>query len=346
MEKLSHGLHGLNKKIPEMILKRDLLSFSLQAFSLFACVFSAILWAVFGFDSTIDGTARILQGKAVADIGNGTHWSTVLNFFLIVFLISNYLSNKEIKGFHNFLISVFTPIVGMMTFEFVWVFLNDVFHQLPVEGYFANTLFGLGNIDIGMLIFGMILIPMSMFYFAFRISNKINVAPKASLNIAWLAFATSAILILTFSIIYGTPALLIRNTFALFFVAFADAVLVDATKNWGVKGMVGKYKINHRLALAGIVGVLSAFAFVSWITLPGVAAVKGSVMFPQTVYAFYSENSAPELLYVPNIMVHMANLVTKALVSAAVALAIIPKIELRNALLNPSNKVGNEVLEK
>lgn len=328
MQKVSQGLHGINKKLPELTLKRDLLSFSLQVGSIFICMFSAFLWVVFGFDSTVDGAIRTINGTMPIEMGNGTHFSTILNFFLIAFLISNYLSNREIKGFHNVLFSIFTPIVGMMAFEFVWVFLNDVFHQIPVEGYFANSMFGLGTIDLGMFILGLILIPTSVFYFAFRLSDKINVKPRVCVKIAWLSFTLSVAAIFFFSLIYGTPTILIRNTFALFFVAFADAVFIDATRNWSVHELIGKYKTSIRSSAITLAFLVAVVVLALWVFWPGAEVVKGSAMFPQTVYAFYhAGHSAPEILYVQNDMVHLFNVLAKALVSAAATLVMVPKIE-------------------
>lgn len=326
---LSHGLHGINKKIPEMILKRDLLSFSLQLFSLFACVFSAILWVIFGFDSTIDGISRLLLGKTPVDMGNGTHISTVLNLFLLVFLISNYLSKKDIKAFHNVLISIFTPIVGMMVFEFAWFIMDDVFHNIPVEGYPAITFFGMGKIDFGMLAFALTLIPTSVFYFAFILGQKILLADRTLLRFSEMAFLGVFSFIGIISIWVGTLTVLIRNCFALFFVAFADATFRDATKNWTQHDLIGKYKISFRKKEVLIATAVSAAIFLVWVFWPYFDVVKGS-LWPQTMYAFYSNTSAgPALVYVPNNAVRLLNVLAKAAVSAAAALAIVPRIEVK-----------------
>jgi hypothetical protein len=329
MEKIAKGLHSLNKKLPIIDLRRDFLSFTLQIFSLFGSAVTAIIWVIFGFDSTIDGIIHLIEGKQIIEMGNGTHISTALNVFILMFIISVYLSKKEIIGFHNILISVFTPIVAMMVFEFPWVILTDLFHNAPIEGYWAITLFGIGFIDVGMLIFALGLIPLSCFYFAYTIGRKILLAEKPLIRFSLMAYIGVFSFISIISLTIGTLDVLYRNLFALFFVAFAHSTLMDATENWTNRDIIDKYKLSHRTKQTLIMTAISIAVFLIWVFYPYFTTVKG-VYFPQTMYSFFETTSgSPDLIYLPNDGIHLINVVAKFVVSITATLAIIPKIEVR-----------------
>jgi len=318
---ISKGLHGINKKIPELNLQRDVLSFSLQIVSLFVCILMAAIWPIFGFDSTIYTASNTILGIPMepADFG-GLHLSTILNFFIICFLVSNYLSSKKIRAFHNVVVSIMTPIVAMMAFEFIWVFLTDVFHSTPVEGPWAITAYGLGFIDLGMLALGVVLIPLSVFYLTFHVTcNKICFSPKVSLNMSLAAATFSAGAILMFSIIFGTPSVLIRNSFGLLFFAFVHATLFDSRRG----DFILDFKPRTKQAL--VAAAAAAVVIAIWVFLPHFEVVKGA-LWPQTIYAFYEKGVVTRVLYVQNDVIHALNVLSKALTTGAVSLAIIPKI--------------------
>ena len=326
METIAKGLHGVNKKIPQMVLRRDVLSFSLQLLSLFVCVVSSILWVLFGFDSSVEQIVSVISNKPPTPAGAGFHISTILNFFLIAFLVSNYLSRKDVIGFHNVLVSIFTPIVAMMVFEFPWFILADLFHNSVVEGYWAITLFGLGSIDIGMLIFAMVLIPMSVFYFAF-LWAKGHIAVEKVIPFAIACAVMTATAVFCFSITFGTLTVLIRNTFSLFFLVFAHSTLMDAVANPMIKELATKYNIKQRIKGPLILTAASIAVFATWIWWPYFTQVKGN-MWPQTLYAFYTKSGQVDrFVWLQNDAVHALNVLSKALVTAAVTLAIIPKIK-------------------
>lgn len=328
MEKIAKGLHSINSRIPTIVLKRDFLSFGLQIASLFVCIISAALWPILGFDSTLDQLMSNLVGKHFVQAGAGTHLSTILTFFLVVFFISVYLSEKEIVGFHNVIVSVFVPIAGMMVFEFPWVALSDLAHQLPVEKYMAITLFGLGRIDPGMLIIGLFLIPTSIFYFSFMYT-KGRFAQKWWISVPLMVSGVVATTMLIFSLAYGTLTILIRNTFALFFLAFAHATFEDATRNWNIKGLATKYETKRRIKAPVIFSIVATATFVAWVFWPYFAQIKGAY-FPQTLYAFYADGIVSRVVWVPNNEIHALNVISKAFVSAATALAVIPVIKVRD----------------
>jgi hypothetical protein len=281
----------------------------------------AAIWPIFGFDSTINTVMKTIQGVPLepGDYG-GMHLSTVLNFFIIAFLVSNYLSSKKIRAFHNVIVSVITPIVAIMAFEFIWVFFTDIFHNVPVEGYWAITAYGLGFIDFGMLALGMVLIPMSVFYLSFHVAyNKINFSPKVSVNTSLAAATVSAGVILIFSIIFGTPTVLIRNSFAVLLFAFAHATLIDSRRG----DFILDFKPRTKQALA--IAAAAAVIFAIWVFLPHSQVIKGA-LWPQTIYAFYNKGVITQVLYVQNNVIHALNVLSKALTTGAVSLAIIPKI--------------------
>lgn len=332
MEKIQKGLHGLNAKLPKVSLQLDFLSFSLQQLSLFACIASAFMWAINGFDSTIDGWINVMEWKSPVEMGNGTHWSTLVNFFLLVFLISLYLSRKEVIGFHNVIISVFTPIVGMMVFEIPWHLLVDYFHNIHVEGYWAITGFGLGKLSIGMLIIGAFLVPTSLFYITFQaLFNRFS--DRVVVVVPWLVCAVSFVSVTAFSLMYGTPDILLRNSMGLFFGVFVHASLMDAMRNPTVKGLIGKkgykYKYKWRNITALTAGLISLSLFIAWIFYSDFGSfevIKGT-MFPQTVYAFYNAGNLDRFLWVQNDGIHFLNVASKFAVTFAVALLMVPKIE-------------------
>lgn len=296
------------------------------------CVLSTFFWALCGFDSTLDGWINVMEWKSPVNMGDGTHWSTLVNFFLIVFLISLYLSRKEIVGFHNVIISMFTPIVGMMVFEIPWHLLVDYFHSLPVEGYWAITGFGLGKLDVGMLIVGVFLMPTSLFYVTFQaLFNRFS--DKVVVTIPWLIFAVSFVSIIAFSLMYGTLDILLRNSMGLFFGVFVHASLMDAMRNPTVKGLLGKegykYKFKWRKFAGCLLLMVSLIIFLSWVfysSLGTFEVVKGT-MFPQTVYAFYNSGNLDSTLWVQNDGIHFLNVASKFAVTFAVALLMVPKIE-------------------
>jgi hypothetical protein len=281
----------------------------------------AAIWPIFGFDSTVNTVMKSIQGEALepADFG-GLHLSTVLNFFIIAFLVSNYLSSKKIIAFHNVIVSIMTPIVAIMVFEFIWVFFTDFFHSVPIEGYWAITAYGLGFIDFGMLALGMVLIPMSAFYFAFHLAyNKINFSPKAAVNMSLATATFSAGAILAFSIIFGTPTVLIRNSFAVMLFAFMHATLMDSRRGNLI------YEFKQRTGQAIILAAAAIVVLAIWVFLPHLEVVKGA-LWPQTIYAFYNKGVITQVLYVQNNVIHALNVLSKALTTGAVSLAIIPKI--------------------
>jgi hypothetical protein len=125
----------------------------------------------------------------------------------------------------------------------------------------------------------------------------------------------------------GTLSVLIRNTFALLFIAFDHATIMDAMRNYRVKELIGKYKIEWPRKLPALLLIFGAIVMSIWIFWPYYQNVQGHY-FPQTVYAFYQSNGdVSHYVYVANDAIHALNVLGKALVSVAITLLIIPKIK-------------------
>jgi len=305
----------------------DVLPRLLQVATVSICVLCVILWPIFGFDSTLQMVvARIVGKPIILEMTAGTHISTILNYALIIFLISFYLSKKEIVGFHNIIISIFVPIFAMFVFEWPWVIFTDMFHNSAVEGYLAITAYGLGTIDVGMLILGIALIPTSVFYLGVLFADR-YLERRLVMSFGILAGGVAATMLVVLSLVFGTPTVLIRNTFALFFVVFAHAVMMDATQNPNLPELRNKYTMSPRRDYVFVLAIASVTIFAIWMVWPYFEQVKGS-FWPQTVYAFYKNgiiDGTPRC--VPNDAVHFFNVLSKALVTAAATLWVIPIIK-------------------
>jgi len=326
MQSMNKGLHEINRRMIKLAFGVDLLSRALQVITISVCILSVILWPIFGFDSTLQMVFASITGKPITqEMAAGTHISTILNYALIIFLISFYLSKKEIVGFHNIIISVFVPIFAMFVFEWPWVIFTDMFHNSAVEGYWAISAYGLGTIDVGMLILGLALIPTSIFYIGVLWADK-HLERRLVMSFGILAGGFAATILVVVSLVFGTPTVLIRNTFALFFVVFAHAVMMDATQNPNVPEVRNKYAMSPRRDYVFVLAMASTTIFVIWIIWPYFTQIKGA-FWPQTIYAFYKNGIVDSVVFIQNDAVHAFNVLSKALVTAVATLLVIPIIK-------------------
>jgi len=292
---------------------------------------SATMWVIMGWDSTLHYTIFKITGQTGElgqSFGEGLHWTSLLNAFTIAFFVSVYLSRKKIEGFHNLAIGLFIPFVAFMLFEVIWVFFYDLFHNNPLGTPWALTLYGTREpINTFFIFWSYFFAPFCLSYAVFLLCRKV-LLPSVTVLLffigSWLlGFFGVTLMINTI----GTPTVLLRNWTGLVgFGVFLHATLQHAIKYntkvlYSVKARRGS--IFWFLLLGSII------TFSVWVIAPFPFEIVKGTRFPQTVYAWYDSETGiiSDSLWVPNVIIHSLQIVSKAFITSLAVWVLIPSIK-------------------
>jgi hypothetical protein len=332
--------------------------FSARNIGLALVLVSTAMWAIFGWDSTVEYT---LLGEKNA-YGYGTHWSTVQTIFLVFYLLALNLQVGGVRSFRQLGAEVKRDfrtfaLQGFVILDLLrgkigkakegWSGIRKSYTNYasvdPVRGFF----FAGGFAFIATVLFELIWVPLYD-YFNFG-------------NWAWPVYYFGHLL-------FGSPLLgpiFARNVFELSILGVFGAIMfytaVDGEKGNFRRRFSVKWRFD-RYALALV--VLTASLWILWVLFPhskvdtsqlfvnpasiqsfhGVTQAElqntqwlmpSQSYFPQTEYTFYNATAylktyaSNEIygFYAPNFWIHLVNVVTKYATFAAVCYPAMVKVK-------------------
>lgn len=145
------GLHYFNKFLPDVTI--DPLTSLFRNFFLMMIFLSTVMMIV-GEGGILYSSLRLpllwnlklLAGDPQPDWihpEQGMHWTTVLMYSWMIFFLLLILPKRGFRGFHTLSFS-FCMFISAFVFPFEWIYvpLLDIFHNLPVEGTMSTFFYG------------------------------------------------------------------------------------------------------------------------------------------------------------------------------------------------------------